>query len=144
MKAVAGVVIALLAAGCVSPSRTDRDYELKAGNTAKAVASSVATAMLGAKAAGQHKATGNYLSVLLGAAEKDASAVQGTFDSVQPPSKEADKLRKRVDDLLAAALDGLSQLRVTVRRSQLDLLPALAGELKPTLDGLEQLAKQYQ
>jgi hypothetical protein len=70
--------------------------------------------------------------------------VQGTFDSVQPPSKEADKLRKRVDDLLAAALDGLSQLRITVRRSQLDLLPALAGELKPTLDGLEQLAKKYQ
>jgi hypothetical protein len=37
-----------LATACVSPSRTDRDYELKAGNSAKAVASSVSTALLGA------------------------------------------------------------------------------------------------
>lgn len=144
MRLAAGVLVAVLATGCVSSSRTDRDYELKAGNTAKAVASAVSTALLGARAAAEHKATGNYLSVLLGGSERDASAIQGTFDSVQPPSRAADALRTRVDDLLAAAIGGLSQMRITVRRSQLDRLPALADQLRPTLDGLEKLAKQYQ
>jgi hypothetical protein len=34
MRAVAVALTALLAAACVSPSRTDRDYELKAGYSA--------------------------------------------------------------------------------------------------------------
>jgi hypothetical protein len=137
-------LVAALAVGCVSPSRTDRDYELKAGNTAKAVASAVGTALLGAKAAAEHKAPGPYLSVLIGGAEEDASAVQSTFDSIQPPSRKADELRKAVDDVLQAAVDGLSTMRITVRRSQLDRLPALAEKLKPTLAQLQQLADQYQ
>lgn len=143
MKVVAAVLAALLASGCVSSSRSDRDYELKAGNSAKAVASSVATAVLGAKAAAQGKATGNYLSVLLGAAEEDASSVQSTFDSVQPPSKTADRLRAQVDDLLSAAVAGLSAMRITVRRSQLDRLPGLAEKLGPTLRELQQLAARF-
>jgi hypothetical protein len=130
--------------GCVSPSRTDRDYELKAGNTAKAVASSVATAVLGADAAGRHRATGPYLSVLMGMAEKDALAVQSTFDSVQPPDAAADRLRSTVDDLLGSATTGLTEMRIVSRRGELDKLPALADRLRPTLDELRLLADRFQ
>ena len=145
MRLVAALVVAAVAsAGCVSPSRTDRDYQLKAGNSAKAVASSVATAVLGAEAAGEGKAPATYLSVLLGRAEEDASSVQGTFDSVQPPSSEADRLRTQVDGLLSDAVSGLADLRIAVRRGQLDRLPALAAHLQPTLAGLRDLADRYQ
>jgi hypothetical protein len=136
--------VTVLLAACVSPSRTDRDYELKAGNTAKTVASSVATAVLGADAARQHKATGPYLSVLLGLAEKDALAVQSTFDSVQPPDTAADRLRGTVDDLLGSATTGLAEMRIACRRGELDRLPALADRLRSTLDELRFLADHFQ
>ena len=141
---LAAVLAAVLTAGCVSPSRTDRDYELKAGNTAKAVASSVATAILGADAARQHKATGNYLSVLLGRAEEDALSVQSTFDSIQPPDVAADRLRATVDDLLSSAITGLQEMRIVCRRGQLDALPGLADRLRSTLDELRFLADRFQ
>ena len=138
----AALVVAL--SGCVSPSRTDRDFELKAGNSAKSVASAVATVILGADAARRHKATGPYLSVLIGSAEKDALSVQATFDSVQPPSATADQLRGTVDDLLSSTTTGLQKMRIAVRRGELDQLPALADALRTTLDELRFLADRYQ
>ena len=144
MKGLAAVLAAVLVTGCVSPSRTDGDYELKAGNTAKAVASSVATAILGADAARQHKATGNYLSVLLGRAEEDALSVQSTFDSIQPPDAAADTLRGTVDDLLGSATTGLTEMRIVCRRGELDKLPALADRLRSTLVELRFLADRFQ
>ena len=144
MRALAVLLTTVLVTGCVSSSRNDRDYELKAGNTAKAVASSVATALLGADAARRHKATGPYLSVLIGGAEKDALSVQATFDSIQPPDAAADQLRGTVDDLLAAATTGLTEMRITCRRGELDKLPALADRLRATLDELRFLADRFQ
>jgi hypothetical protein len=128
----------------VSPSRTDRDFELKAGNTANAVASSVATVILGADAARRHKATGPNHSVLIGSAEKDALSVQSTFDSYQPPSQAADQLRGTVDDLLSSATEGLQKMRIVCRRGELDQLPALADALRKTLEELRYLADTYQ
>lgn len=144
MRAVAVLLTGALLTGCVSSSRNDRDYELKAGNTAKSVASSVATAILGADAARRHKATGNYLSVLIGLAEKDALSVQATFDSIQPPDAAADTLRGTVDDLLASATTGLTEMRIVCRRGELDKLPALADRLRSTLDELRFLADRFQ
>ena len=140
----AALLALVLITGCVSPSRTDRDFELKAGNSAKAVASSVATALLGVKAAREHKATGPYLSVLLGGAEERTSSVQSQFDSVQPPSERADAMRKKLDDLLSQAVDTLSQLRITVRRGELDQLPAVAKPLEPVLKELQALSEDWQ
>jgi hypothetical protein len=142
-RLLAGALVVLLS-GCVSPSRTDRDFELKAGNTANAVASSVATVILGADAARRHKATGPYLSVLIGSAEKDALSVQSTFDSYQPPSQAADQLRGTVDDLLSSATEGLQKMRIVCRRGELDQLPALADALRKTLEELRYLADTYQ
>jgi hypothetical protein len=138
------VLVLVLATACVSPSRTDRDYELKAGNSAKAVASSVATALLGVKAAKEHRATGPYLSVLLAGAEEEASSVQSQFDSVQPPSGNADAIRKKLDDTLSAALDTLAELRITVRRGELDRLADVAKPLGPVLEELKKLSEEWQ
>lgn len=131
-------------AGCVSPSRTDRDFELKAGNSAKAVSSSVATALLGVRAAQKGRATGPYLSVLLASAEKDVSSVQAQFDSVQPPSERADAVRATLDEQLQAASDALAQLRITVRRGELDRLADVARPLGPVLERLTALAEEWQ
>jgi hypothetical protein len=138
------VLLLVLTTACVSPSRTDRDYELKAGNSAKAVASSVATALLGVQAAKEHRAPGPYLSVLLAGAEEDASSVQSQFDTVQPPSERADAIRKQLDDVLSAALDTLAELRITVRRGELDQLAEIAKPLEPVLEDLERLSEEWQ
>jgi hypothetical protein len=133
----------MASSGCVSPSRTDGDYQLKAGNSAKSVASSVATALIAADLGGRHKAPGTYLSALLGELEKDASSVQGAFDSLQPPSPRADELRTELDALLSAALDGLSALRIEVRRGGAGRLPHVAEPLRETLTKLRELADRY-
>jgi hypothetical protein len=144
MRKVAFAAVALVAlTGCVGPSRTDADFELKAGNTAKAVASALGTARLAADAAGKGNATANYVSVVLGEAEQDASAAQATFDSYQPPSAAADKLRKDVDSTLSDAIDGLTALRITARRGQLDRLPKISDQLGPVATSLEQISEKY-
>jgi hypothetical protein len=145
MRRAAVVVLgAVLASGCVSPSRTDRDFELKAGNSAKAVASSVATALLGVRAAKEHKATGPYLSVLFGGTEKDTSSVQAQFDGVQPPSNRADEIREALDEQLSAALETLQKLRITVRRGELDQLDQVAAPLREVLPELRKMAEEWQ
>lgn len=126
------VLLAVLTASCVSPSRTDRDFELKAGNSAKAVASSVATALLGVEAAGRGQATGPYLSV------------QSQFDSVQPPSVRADAVRATLDEQLSTAVEVLGLLRITVRRGELDRLDDVARPLRPVLLRLRALSEEWQ
>jgi hypothetical protein len=144
MKRLLAVTAALVTcSACVGPSRTDRDFELKAGSTAKAVASALATARLVADAAGDGKATGNYASVAIGEAEQDASAAEATFASYQPPSAHADEIRKNVDDLVGEAIDGIVALRITVRRGQLDRLPRIADQLDPVATALEQVQEKY-
>ncbi len=144
MRGIATLLGLLLLAGCVSPSRTDRDYELKAGNSAKAAASSVATALVGAHAATVGKATGPYVSVLLGGAEEDTASVQSQFDSVQPPSERSDRVRATLDEQLSAAVDGLAQLRITARRGELGRLDDVAAPLRPVLEQLRALAAEWQ
>jgi hypothetical protein len=142
-RATAVLVVVLLGSGCVGPSRTDRDFELKAANTAKAVASALETARLAADGAGAGKVSANYVSVIVGEAEADATSAQSTFASYQPPSAAADKLRNDVDDVLSNAVDGLVALRITARRGQLDRLPRISEQLAPVSTALEQLQQRY-
>jgi hypothetical protein len=141
--AAAAALLVVLVTGCVSPSTTDRDYQRKAAHSADEVVSAIGTARLAADLGGQHRATQGYLSVLIGNAEKDALSVQGTFDSIQPPSKRADSLRDEVDVLLADATAGLAVLRIAVRRGELSQLPELAGSLRSTLTQLRELGDRY-
>jgi hypothetical protein len=136
------LVVALCAAlaGCVqtvSPARTFDDYEHKAKNTAESVLSSVQTARLAARVAGDGDAFGPFTSVVLSDAEDGASHAQEVFDSIQPPDAHSDKLRKELGKLIVKAADGLSTLRIAARRGELNRLPALAkplGDLATKLD----------
>jgi hypothetical protein len=139
MKAAAvAVLVAVTLTGCVSPSRTDDDYEHKAANTAEAVASSVNTARVGVRAAANGKVFGPYLSRLLAEAEEDADAARQAFDSVQPPSDHADGVHDHLDAILTDALDVLRSLRIAVRRSDFAHLPAIADPLAGIADKLDE------
>jgi hypothetical protein len=135
--AAAALAATLLAAGCVSPSRTDRDYRRKAANTAEAVASSVNTVKLGADAARDGKVFGPYLSRLVAEAEEDALAAQQAFDSVQPPSATDDTVHDHLDELLTDALDLLREARLAVRRGELAHVASLSDKLTEAADALD-------
>jgi hypothetical protein len=122
-------LILCVAAACVGPARTDRVYEGKAVETAKAVRSAVETARLAGAAAGRGKATGQYLSVVLGETEDDAGAAAGAFDSIQPPSQHSAELHDQLSEVIQSAIDRLREMRIAARRTELDLLASIADDL---------------
>ena len=127
---VASLGLACLA-GCVGPARTDRVYEGKAVETAKAVRSAAESARLAAIAATRGNATGQYSSVVLGDAEDDAGAAVGAFDSIQPPSTVSDALHDRLSPLFTSVTDILRELRIEARRTDLSRLARIAAGLDP-------------
>ncbi|MDT9685064.1 hypothetical protein RND61_23825 [Streptomyces sp. TRM76323] len=116
-------------AGCAGPSPSGEDYRRKAANTAQTAASAVSTARLAVEAAGKGRLTGPYVSVLLGEAETDLLAAQGTFESRQPPGEEADAVRERLGELLDDAADVLADVRIGARRGAVPV--AVLGALGP-------------
>ena len=87
------------------------------------------TARLAARVAARKGSFGPYLSVTIGEAEEDASSIQQTFDSIQPPNRKADELRRDLDDLLTEVVSSLADLRIAVRRGELSRLPEAAQPL---------------
>lgn len=136
LGAVTLVVVAAVA-GCAGSSRSDEDYRHKAANTAEAAASAVSTARLAVEAAGKGRLTGPYVSVLLGEAETDLLAAQGTFESRQPPGEAADTVRERLGTLLDDAADALAEVRVGARRGEVRELAEHTGELRGAAERLE-------
>jgi hypothetical protein len=114
---------------CSGPVRSTNVYESKAGKTAEAVVSSVETARLAVDAAARDKAYGRYLTQVLADADKDASAVAGTFGAIQPPDARADELRGTLDDLLTQATSTLADLRIAARRGDFVSVQRLAAPL---------------
>lgn len=148
LRGPAAVAVAAMAAGvllsaCVGPARSFGSYEGKAEATAKDMGSAVAAARLAVATAAQAKAFAPYVSVALADAEDDATSVQGAFDSIQPPDAASDRLRTELDGLLGRALDVLSDLRIAVRRGELDRLPRLAASLTSVAGRLEAFAKAH-
>jgi hypothetical protein len=119
----AALVLAVACSACVAhpvgPARTFGKYEGKAVTTAEGVLSAVETARLVARTASHDQAFGPYVSIVTSESEESATGLQGTFDSIQPPDGRADQLRSKLDDLIADAVQHLSDLRVAVRRGEL-------------------------
>ncbi|MET9963411.1 hypothetical protein ABZ128_30810 [Streptomyces sp. NPDC006326] len=136
---VLAVAAAMAAAGCAGPSRTEEDYRHKAANTAEAAASAVSTAGLAVKAAGEKKATGPYLSAILGEAEKDLAGADEAFMSRQPPGPASDRVRRQVGEVLSDAADELAAVRIDARRGRIEELGAHASGLAAVLDRLNAL-----
>jgi hypothetical protein len=129
-------LVVLLAAGCSGPVRSFEVYESKAGATAEATASAVETARLTVDAAVQGRSFGRSTAQLLAEAWKDASAVQGSFDSIQPPDARADSLHAELDGLLEQAVSALADLRTAGRRGDNASLARLARPLGELSDKL--------
>ena len=130
LRALAGLVLLLAAAGCVGPSRTSADYREKAANAAEAMRSSVQTARLTVAANRGDKATARYTSLVLSEAEDDASSVATSFEVVQPPDLDASlDLRERVTSVFDEVTTVLGGLRIAARAGRHDELPRLAEPL---------------
>jgi hypothetical protein len=130
---VLSVSVVFAVAACAGPSRTDDDFRHKAANTAETIQGVIGTVQVAVDAAARNRVPGPYLSVTLAEADDDASATADTFDSVQPPSNTADKLRSRLDSLLQQTTSTLDDLRIAARRGDIG---SLAGLAKP-LDALD-------
>ncbi len=134
--------------GCVShpvgPARTYGKYESKARTSAKSVLSAVETVRLVSDAAAHGNTFGPYASVLVSEQEEAVSAVQGTFDSIQPPDDRADHLRDDLDAVLNDALDHIGDVRVAVRRGELEGLAKIAQPLADDSAKLNQFLDTHQ
>ena len=137
------LAILLLLGACTGPVRSANVYESKAGETAEAVASAVETARLAVDAAREGKAHSRYLTLVLVEAEEDAGSAQGVFDGIQPPDRQADELRDRLDELLTEATGTLAELRIAARRGELAELPELAAPLTEVAGQLHAFAKAH-
>ncbi|HEY4377126.1 MAG TPA: hypothetical protein VGM93_08195, partial [Acidimicrobiales bacterium] len=133
-------VLSLVLVGCVGPSRTETDYRRKAATTLDRVRSAVETTILGIEATERHHLPAAYVSVLLAEAEDDASAVDGTFRSIQPPDEHSDALHKQATDLVSDAVDDLAQARIVARRGDLAALSPLLKGLRATAARLQQMS----
>ncbi len=130
--------------GCVAPAPTTSAYESKAARTAKDGLSQVQTARMAAQSSLRGRLQQAYLETTVSRAEDAFGSIQSTFDSVQPPNDPAaDRLRDSLDELLADGSDGLSQLRIAVRRRETDQVAAAERSLGTVASGLDRFAREH-
>jgi hypothetical protein len=134
------MALAISTAACVAhpvgPARTEGKYEGKAVTTAEGALSAVNTVRIAARTAAKDHAFGPYLSVLISEQEESLSGLQGTFDSIQPPDKQADDLKTELDDLISDALDHVTDVRLAARRGEQH---GLATEAEPLAEDATKL-----
>lgn len=136
------VLVPALMAGCVGNAGTTDAYSGKAAHSATAAASALQTALLAVQLNHRGRMLGGYLDVVVSGAEDDFGSVQQQFDSIQPPdSREADRIRDRLDTLFTNGSDTLSQLRILERRDDTIALTKAAGSLPSLVAKFNRLAQ---
>jgi hypothetical protein len=138
-----GVALTLVLSGCVAPAFSLGSFEGKAGSAAQSMLSTVETALAAVSLSRAGKTFAPYVSEVLHYAEEDASSIQGSFDSIQPPGDAAETLRSRLDDLLSSAVSTLSELRIAARGGKLSALRQIAQPLNDLAQKLDRFAGQY-
>jgi hypothetical protein len=137
----------LAVVGCtahpVGPARSSSAYQGKAVTTAESALSSVETVRLAARTGGEGNAFGPYLSVTVSDQEEALSGVQGTFASIQPPGPSSDQLRAELDGLLSSSLDHIVDVRIALRRGQIERAAAVAEPLTADAAELEQFIEAH-
>lgn len=146
-RRLAAATAALVVAGCtqhpVGPARTFSTYEGKAVTSAESGRSAVETVRLAAGAGDEHDGFGPYLSVLVSDQEDSLAGVEDTFRSIQPPNSDADELGAEVEELLGDALDHVTDVRIALRRGQLESLGDVARPLAQDSAALERFVRDH-
>jgi hypothetical protein len=144
---VAWCLAALLAAGCtphpVGPARTFDKYEGKAVTTAESALSAVETVRVVIETAERDHGSGPYLSGVVSDQEEGLSGVQGTFGSIQPPNDKADSLMEELDGLLDDSLAHVVDVRIALRRGQLDDLGRFDPPLQDDSNSLNRFIEEH-
>ena len=140
----AASALLVVAASCVGPARTSSAYEADAVATADEVRSAAGTARLAIQASRAQRITANYLTIVLVEAEDAASSSQAQFESVQPPAGRADELRAAISPMLDATSTVLTDLRIAVRRSNLEALPRIAKPLDRLIERLDAFSTKHE
>jgi len=143
MRRAAWLAPVLVLTACVGPARSFGSYDGKAGATAGDMRSVVETARAAVGLAATRRGFAPYLSEVIHYAEDDASAIQGAFDSIQPPDSASDRLRSELDELLSQALSTISELRIAVRRADFEAMPKIGAPLAGLADRLERFADAH-
>jgi hypothetical protein len=132
-----------LTGGCVAPARSTDAYAGKAAAAAESSVSALRTAILGARLAAEGRSFPPTISILVSEAEREVTSARAAFISIQPPDEASDRLRDELIRMLDEAVNGVSELRITARRAELEALPARAEPLRVLADRLDAFAKEY-
>jgi hypothetical protein len=135
-------LLAVCCAACAGPSDSAGDYRGMARHTAKDLAGVVASARLAGRQYLDGRLPQNYADYVISQAESNASSIQTTFDSRQPPDQAADDLRSKVDDPLQEVTGDLTDLRVALRAGDRDKLSKTLDDLAKPLKTLNDLEEQ--
>ncbi len=128
----------------VGTTRTFASYKGKATTTAEEVVSATQTVLVMSKTATKHNAFGPYTAMVIADAEDQISGLIGTFDSVQPPNRAADRLHESLDDLMADALSHVQKMRIAARRGVVDGLAQLARPVRADTKKLQAFVDAHQ
>jgi hypothetical protein len=112
---VAWLLLAALAS-CVSPALDANSYRDKVTHSAESMGGIVRSAVLAARLDVDGKMLSTVTDTVVSQSEQDAQSVVTALDSVQPPDAGSIKVRSDADAVLQAASNGLSDLRIAVRR----------------------------
>jgi hypothetical protein len=130
--------------GCVNhpvgPARTYDSYAAKTSTTLESTISVVETVLLLADTAADGGLFGTFASVAVSEQEDTLGGLRGTFMSIQPPPDErATELRTTLSSLLNRAFDHVGDVRIEVRRGNLEDLDQVAEPLEVDAQALNDL-----
>lgn len=137
---LAAFVATLIVAGCAEPSDSYSDYQSKVQQTAIAMISAVATGQLASGQLVTGRSTGAFADAVVTDAEKDAGSIQTALDSRQPPDSRSIALKNQVDQAVQSAVTGLADLRIAVRRDDVNGIRNARAELAKAQKQLERFA----
>lgn len=128
-----------LVTSCAGPTTDANDYRLKLANTAEALESSAQTVIMTAGLLDNGKVFQPYAANVISDAEDDATSVQQTFDSRQPPDSASDQLRQHADTTINDVISAITDARIAARSGENADLAKAADQLRHLLDDLQKL-----
>lgn len=140
---MAGLVLSLILglAGCGDP---DQQMLSEGARSAREAVSGVRTAQLAAQSLLDGRIWAQPATVMVTDSEDALGLVATTFDARQPETDESRQTYDLYSEALANAADGVTELRIALRRGDLETVRQQVGQLDKTAEQLEQLGERAQ